>query len=111
VYQFRWVVNPEQSVLRIDYRDALHHPGAAKEITLSTSISGEHRDISVVSCMRALFAYPVQAVTVVARIHWQAIKLWVKRVPFYSKPIAPEQGVSLSTGLALERIKNRIQTK
>jgi DUF1365 family protein len=26
---------------------------------------------------------------VMARIHWQALRLWAKRVPFFSKPAAP----------------------
>jgi uncharacterized protein len=33
---------------------------------------------------------------VVVRIHWQALKLWAKRVPFYSKPTLPKQPVTHS---------------
>jgi DUF1365 family protein len=28
---------------------------------------------------------------VVARIHWQALQLWLKRVPWFSKPEPPLQ--------------------
>jgi DUF1365 family protein len=31
---------------------------------------------------------------VVARIHWQALKLWFKRTAFHSKPRPPEQFVT-----------------
>ena len=31
---------------------------------------------------------------VVLRIHWQALRLWLKRVPFFSKPLAPDELVS-----------------
>jgi uncharacterized protein len=27
---------------------------------------------------------------VLARIHWQALRLWLKRVPFVSKPAPPQ---------------------
>jgi uncharacterized protein len=27
---------------------------------------------------------------VIARIHWQALRLWLKRVPFFSKPAPPQ---------------------
>jgi DUF1365 family protein len=26
---------------------------------------------------------------VIARIHWQALRLWLKGVPFFSKPLPP----------------------
>jgi len=39
--------------------------------------------------LKAFFSYPLLTLGVVARIHWQALKLWVKRVPFFSKPIPP----------------------
>ncbi len=98
-YRFRWVLKAHQSIVRIDYHDALHQPAQPDAVTLATSISGEHRTLSVVTCIRALLAYPAQAVTVVARIHWQALKLWGKRVTFYPKPSAPSQAVSTSNTL------------
>jgi DUF1365 family protein len=33
---------------------------------------------------------------VIARIHWQAFKLWRKRVPFHSKPLPPDHFASRS---------------
>ena len=31
---------------------------------------------------------PLMTLGVMARIHWQALRLWIKRVPFVSKPAA-----------------------
>jgi DUF1365 family protein len=36
-----------------------------------------------------LLRYPWMTLGVVARIHWQALRLWLKRVPFFSKPQPP----------------------
>ena len=33
---------------------------------------------------------PLMSLGVIARIHWQALRLWLKRVPFISKPAAPD---------------------
>ena len=39
--------------------------------------------------MRAFFGYPWMTLGVMARIHWHALRLWLKRVPFFSKPQPP----------------------
>jgi len=31
----------------------------------------------------------LMTVGVIARIHWQALQLWLKRVPFFAKPAPP----------------------
>jgi hypothetical protein len=33
-------------------------------------------------------------VGVIARIHWQALKLWIKRVPFVHKPAPPGEFIT-----------------
>ena len=40
-----------------------------------------------------LIRYPLMPVRVVLLIHWQALRLWLKRVPFHRKPaFVPGQG-------------------
>jgi len=37
---------------------------------------------------------PLMSLGIVARIHWQAIRLWARRVPFFRKPPAPRTFLS-----------------
>ncbi|WP_159911319.1 DUF1365 domain-containing protein [Pantoea sp. 18069] len=61
---------------------------------LHTSVAGTLQVLDAASIRRALFGMPLMTLGVVARIHWQALRLWRKRLPFISKPAAPEHFIS-----------------
>ncbi len=77
----------EKTVARIDYDDA-------EGPLLQTSVSGDLQPLTPQSLRRALWCYPGMTWGVIARIHWQALQLWLKRVPFHRKPAAPEHFVT-----------------
>ena len=44
------------------------------------------REISSATLARALLVYPLMTLKVIAAIHWQALKLWLKKTPVYDHP-------------------------
>jgi len=77
----------DTSVACIDYDDAAGP-------LLLTSLSGSAAPINASTAARAFFGYPLMTAGVVLRIHLQAARLWLRRVPFFSKPEPPTQEVS-----------------
>ena len=85
-YRFRFMRTgghgAERIVARVD-----HHDDAGPLI--ETSISGTLEAATSASLRRAFWGYPALTFGIVARIHWQALKLWLRRVPFWRKPAPP----------------------
>jgi DUF1365 family protein len=75
VYRFRFRLGERRLVAHIDYDDA-------EGPLLLTMIGGRKLDWSVTALLAALLRMPLLTFGVIARIHWQALKLWLKRVPF-----------------------------
>lgn len=81
-YRFRFLRTSDRTVARVDHDDALGP-------LIQTSVSGQLQAITPTTLRRALWAYPLMTLMVMVRIHWQALQLWRKRVPFFSKPTPP----------------------
>ncbi len=57
------------------------------------TLSGERQPLNNRTLVRALARYPLMPVQVIGLIHWQAVKLFLKGVPFHGKPdFVPAQG-------------------
>ncbi|KQV90382.1 hypothetical protein ASD15_24090 [Massilia sp. Root351] len=95
-YRFRFVraqrgaepgAGGDRHLACIDYLDG-------PELALSTSISGTAQPLSDGAVLRACAMHPLLTLAVMARIHWQALRLWCKRTPFFTKPAAPNEDLS-----------------
>jgi uncharacterized protein len=79
-----------RTVVRIDYHDQPAMPGGElAPPLLNTSVSGTLQPLDARSLRHALWAYPAMTLGVIARIHWQALRLWLKQTPFFRQPAAP----------------------
>lgn len=74
-YRFRFHLERPVPLARIDYDDA-------EGELLLTSISGKPRAWSAPALLGAFLRMPFLTAGVMCRIHWQALKLWLKGVPF-----------------------------
>lgn len=88
-YRFRFREAQNSMFIGLDYHDD-------NGLLLKTSIGGRSQALTSKALALAVFKYPFLTLGIVWRIHWQALKLWIKRVPFFSKPPAPHSTFSVS---------------
>ncbi len=60
---------------------------------LRTGVAGTLRPEHTATVRQAFFGTPLMT-RVIFRIHWQALRLWAKRLPFHRKPPAPKRFVT-----------------
>ena len=76
-----------RTVARIDHHDA-------EGPLVQTSVSGELQPLTPARIRAAFFGMPLMTLGVIARIHWQALKLFARRVPWFRKPAPPQSFVT-----------------
>ena len=78
-YHFRFRDTESNAFVAIDYHDD-------DGLLIKTAIAGHVHLMHTHQLGRALARQPFLTLGIVARILWQALKLWIKRVPFFHKP-------------------------
>ena len=86
-YEFRFRLDreagaPRRTTARVDLHDEAG-------LLLQTAVAGALQPLTTRSARRALLGMPMMTLGVIARIHWQALRLWLRRVSFFHKPAAP----------------------
>jgi DUF1365 family protein len=79
-YEYAFSQPGEEVWARIHVRD---EDGARP---LTAVLHGRRRELTNATLARMLLRYPLMPIQVIALIHWQALRLWLKRVPFHHKP-------------------------
>ncbi|MNE60907.1 hypothetical protein D3C80_1560840 [compost metagenome] len=78
-YEFRGHAPGERLDLTIDGLDA-------EGVLITAALSGERRPLADAALASAVAAIPFLTFKVMAAIHWEALKLWLKRVPLTRQP-------------------------
>ena len=86
-YRFRFRLDDRLVHVDVNYHDA-------EGLMLATSVGGRLEPLSNRGVVRRFLGRPLMTLAVIARIHWQALKLWRKRASFYSKPAPPPEFIT-----------------
>jgi len=85
-YRFRFDISGDRIAIAIDHR--------AEGGGMRATLTGRIAPLDGQARRRMLFRRPLGALRVFGLIHWQALKLAIKRAPFRNRPLPPEKEVT-----------------
>jgi DUF1365 family protein len=77
-YRFNFDIEFDAPKVRIDYYDQ-------GELQLNTAIWGEADPLTNTNLLSALLKQPLLTLGVMYRIHWQALRIWLKGIPLVNR--------------------------
>ena len=82
--------------MEVEYDWTLDRPGDRISVGMSNSVNGtrifgagmvlDRRPITAWSLASVLLRFPLHTFKIITAIYWEALRLWVKRCPFYTHP-------------------------
>lgn len=82
---YRWWSDVPDRYLRIHMQNRVAE-GNGQRIDFDASLIMQREEITPARLNRLLISYPLMTLKVIAAIYWEALKLFMKRVPFYHHP-------------------------
>lgn len=77
-----------------DFRVNINYHAAGGELALTTSLAGRFAPLAEYSLAKILFRYGWMTPLVMMRIHYQALRLFLKGAKFHRQPAPPSQRIS-----------------
>lgn len=78
--EFDFKLGPPSEQWRVNIDDY-----AADERVLLSAVRGERRPLAAPRLFWYAFKYPMLSLKIIGLIHWHALLLWIRKVPFYRK--------------------------
>jgi uncharacterized protein len=83
LFDFKLRVPDQRLDIRINDR-------AGDDLVLTTALTGQRRPLSDAGLILCAVKYPLLTLRVIFLIHWHALRLWLKRLPWHRKGANPD---------------------
>jgi DUF1365 family protein len=82
-FSFKLKINPTRIALTVNSVDE------AQVVQIHTALSGSYVPFRFFSLLSLLIRFPLFTLQIITAIHWQAFRLWLKKVPYHRKEEHP----------------------
>lgn len=89
--RYDWIVTPPREHLTVHIDEF-----EGDEKYFDATLNLKRKPLTNSMLRRVLLRYPHLTARTIGLIHWQAFRLWLKRVPFFRKPTPPANGLEVT---------------